>query len=72
MKAYGTNVSRNRWQTGEEIDGIPVFNTVQDAVKETGATHLYFVPAAFAKDAMMEAAAAGIKLIFVLLRECPH
>ena len=52
MKAYGTNVvaGTSPGKAGEEVDGIPVFNTVQDAVDETGAnTSVIFVPAAFAK-----------------------
>ncbi len=66
MKAYGTNVvgGTSPGKAGEQVDGIPVFNTVRDAVKETEAdTSVIFVPAPFAKDAMMEAADAGIRLI---------
>ena len=74
MKAYGTNVvaGTSPGKAGEQVDGIPVFNTVRDAVKETGAnTSVIFVPAAFAKDAMMEAAAAGIKLIICITEGVP-
>ena len=74
MKAYGTNVvaGTSPGKAGELVDGIPVFNTVKDAVKETGAnTSVIFVPAPFAKDAMMEAAAAGIKLIICITEGVP-
>ena len=54
------------------MDGIPVFNTVKNAVTETGAnTSVIFVPAPFAKDAMMEAAEAGIKLIICVTEGVP-
>ena len=69
MKAYGTHVvgGTSPGKAGELVDGIPVFNTVRNAVEETGAnTSVIFVPAAFAKDAMMEAADAGIKLIVAI------
>lgn len=74
MKAYGTNVvgGTSPGKAGELMDGIPVFNTVKDAVKETGAnTSVIFVPAPFAKDAMMEAADAGIQLIIAITEGVP-
>lgn len=75
MKAYGTNVvgGTSPGKGGEKTaEGIPVFNTVKDAVKETGAnTSVIFVPAAFAKDAMMEAADAGIELIVCITEGIP-
>lgn len=74
MKAYGTNVvaGTSPGKAGKEVDGIPVFNTVRDAVKESGAdTSVIFVPAPFAKDAMMEAADAGIKLIVCITEGVP-
>lgn len=74
MKAYGTNVvgGTSPGKAGELTDGIPVFNTVKDAVNETGAdTSVIFVPAPFAKDAMMEAADAGIKLIIAITEGVP-
>lgn len=74
MKAYGTNIvaGTSPGKSGELIDGTPVFNTVKDAIAETGAdTSVIFVPAPFAKDAMMEAADAGIKLIVAITEGVP-
>ncbi len=74
MKAYGTNVvgGTSPGKAGENVEGIPVFNTVRDAVKETEAnTSVIFVPAPFAKDAMLEAADAGIKLIICITEGVP-
>lgn len=74
MKSYGTNVvgGTSPGKAGEHVDGIPVFNSVKDAVKETEAnTSVIFVPAAFAKDAMMEAADAGIKLVICITEGVP-
>jgi succinyl-CoA synthetase alpha subunit len=57
---------------GETVDGIPVFNTVKKAVKETGAdVSLIFIPAAFAKDPIMEAVDAGIKVIVCITEGIP-
>ncbi len=74
MQIYGTNVvgGTSPGKAGQKVDGIPVFNTVQDAVNETDANaSIIFVPAAFAKDAMMEAAAAGVKLIVCITEGVP-
>jgi len=74
MKAYGTNVAggTSPGKAGEYVDNIPVFNTVRDAVKETEADiSVIFVPAPFAKDAMMEAADAGIRLIVCITEGVP-
>ncbi len=53
-------------------DRVPVFDTVAEAIAETGAnTSVIYVPAAFAPDAMLEAAAAGIGLIFCITEGIP-
>ena len=74
MKEYGTNVvgGTSPGKAGQEVAGIPVFNTVRNAVEATNAnTSVIFVPAAFAKDAMLEAADAGIKLIICITEGVP-
>lgn len=74
MKEYGTNIvaGTSPGKAGEEVHGIPVFNTVADAVKETRAnTSVIFVPAPFAKDAMMEVADAGIELVICITEGVP-
>lgn len=57
---------------GQSVDGFPVFNTVRDAVDETGAnTSLIFVPPPFCADAILEAADAGIELIVTITEGMP-
>ncbi len=57
---------------GMEHLGLPVFNTVEDAARKAGAnTSIIFVPAAFACDAIIEAAAAGMKLIICITEGIP-
>ncbi|WP_336485606.1 succinate--CoA ligase subunit alpha [Methylobacterium nigriterrae] len=66
MIAYGSNVvgGVTPGKGGKTHVGVPVFNTVKDAVRETGATtSITFVAPPFAADAIMEAADAGIRLI---------
>ena len=66
---YGTNVvaGTNPKKAGEDVDGIPVFATVGDAVAETGAdVSCLFIPAPFIKDGVMEAAEGGVKLDEIL------
>jgi succinyl-CoA synthetase alpha subunit len=57
---------------GETVDGIPVFNSVWKAVKETGAdVSLIFIPAAHAKDPILEAVDAGIRVIICITEGIP-
>ena len=57
---------------GEEHLGLPVFDTVKDAVEKTGANaSVIYVPAAFCKDSIIEAAAAGIELIVCITEGIP-
>ena len=72
--AYGANVVAGvtPGKGGQNLDGIPVFNTVQQAVNDTGAnTSLIFVPSAFAADAILESAAAGIPLVVCITEGIP-
>jgi succinyl-CoA synthetase alpha subunit len=74
MKAYGTNVvgGISPGKGGTEVDGVPVFNTVEDAVKATGANaSVIFVPAAFAGDAILEASYAGVDLVICITEGVP-
>lgn len=74
MKAYGTNIVAgvSPGKGGQQVDGIPVFNTVEDAVKATKAnTSIIFVPAPLAGDAIMEAAEAGVELVICISEGVP-
>lgn len=74
MRSYGTNIvgGTSPGKGGQNVEGIPVFNTVAEAVEKTGAdTSIIFVPAPFAKDAMFEAADARIKLIVCITEGVP-
>ena len=74
MIEYGTNVvgGVTPGKGGQLHLEKPVFNTVQDAVDKVGAdTSIIFVPPAFAADAIMEAAAAGIKVIICITEGIP-
>ncbi|MCC6759023.1 MAG: succinate--CoA ligase subunit alpha [Candidatus Omnitrophica bacterium] len=74
MKEYGTNVvgGVTPGKGGQEVAGIPVFNSVAEAKAKTGAnTAVIYVPAKFAKDAMLEDIAAGIELIICITEGVP-
>ena len=71
---YGTKIvaGTRPGKGGEKVEGIPIFNTVKDAVEETGAnTALTFVPPAFAMDAVLEAGDAGCDLIVCITEGIP-
>ena len=74
MIEYGTNIvgGVTPGKGGQEHLGKPVFNTVEEAVEKAGAdTTIIFVPPAFAADAIMEAADAGIKVIITITEGIP-
>jgi succinyl-CoA synthetase alpha subunit len=74
MVASGTNVvgGVNARKAGEEVDGIPVFATVAEAMEKTGANvSVGFVPPAFTKDAAVEAVDAGMPLLVVITEGVP-
>ncbi|MHB1682695.1 MAG: succinate--CoA ligase subunit alpha [Bacilli bacterium] len=57
---------------GSVVEGVPVFNTVEQAVRETGANaSVIYVPPAFAADSIMEAAAAGVELVICITEGIP-
>jgi succinyl-CoA synthetase alpha subunit len=73
-KAYGTKVVAGvtPGKGGQDVDGIPVFDTVAKAVGEAGAnTSLIFVPARFAADAIYEAIDAGIGTVICITEHVP-
>ena len=73
-KSYGTNVVSGvtPGKAGQQVDGIPVFNSFRDAVRETGAnTAMIFVPARFAADSILEAAEAGIRTLIAITEGIP-
>jgi succinyl-CoA synthetase alpha subunit len=73
-KRYGTNVVSGvtPGKGGQDVEGIPVFNTFAKAVEDTGAnTAMIFVPPPFAADSILEAADAGIKTIIAITEGIP-
>ena len=75
MMEYGTQVVAGvtPGKGGQRFEGtVPIFNTVADAVRETGAnTSVIYVPPTYAADAMMEAADAGVQLIVCITEGVP-
>ncbi len=73
-KAYGTNVVAGvtPGKGGQDVDGIPVFNTLHQAVQETQAnTAMVFVPPRFAPDALYEAIESGVEVIICITEGIP-
>ena len=73
-RAYGTQVVAGvtPGKSGQDVEGIPVFDTVADAVRETGATtSMIFVPPRFAAEAILEAADAGVHLVVCITEGIP-
>ena len=71
---YGTKIVAGvtPGKAGHEVLGVPVFNTVDDAVRETGANaSLIFVPPPFAADAILEAADAGVEVVVCITEGIP-
>jgi len=74
MRDYGTNIvgGVTPGKGGSQVDGVPVFNTVKEAVEKSGATaSIVFVPPPFAADSIMEAADAGIRLCVAITDGIP-
>jgi succinyl-CoA synthetase alpha subunit len=74
MVSYGTNVvgGVSPGKGGSKVHGLPVFNTIREAVAETGATaSIVFVPPPFAADSIMEAADSGIRLCVAITDGIP-
>jgi succinyl-CoA synthetase alpha subunit len=74
MVEYGTQVVAGvtPGKGGEEVHGVPVFDTVSEAVEKTGANcSVIFVPAPFCRDAIIEAADAGVDLVVTITEGIP-
>lgn len=74
MLAYGTNIvgGVTPGKAGQFVEGLPVFNTVEDAVKATGATaSVIYVPAAFAADSILEAVNSELDLVVCITEHIP-
>ncbi len=73
MKEFGTNVVAGvtPGKGGMEVHGVPVYNSMEDAMEREPNASIVFVPAPFAKDAVMEALDAGIKMVVVITENIP-
>ena len=74
MLEYGTKIVAGvtPGKAGQVVEGVPVFNTVQDAVEATGATaSVVFVPPRFAADSIMEGVEAGLDLVVCITEHVP-
>ena len=74
MLAYGTQIvgGVTPGKAGQSVEGVPVFNTVEDAVKATGATaSVIYVPAPFAADSILEAVNAELDLVVCITEHIP-
>jgi succinyl-CoA synthetase alpha subunit len=74
MKEYGTNITGgvSPGKAGAMVEGVPVFDTVKEAVENTGAnTSVIFVPAPYAGDAILEASYAGVDLVVCITEGIP-
>jgi succinyl-CoA synthetase alpha subunit len=74
MLQFGTQVVAGvtPGKGGEKVHGVPVFDTVAEAVRKAGAnTSLVFVPAPYAKDAVIEAVDAGVAVVIVITEHIP-
>jgi succinyl-CoA synthetase alpha subunit len=74
MLEYGTKIvgGTSPGKKGQVVEGVPVFNTVIDAAKETGATvSVIYVPASFAADAIIEAVEAELDLVICITEHIP-
>ena len=73
-REYGTDLVAGvtPGKSGEDVDGVPIFDTVAEAVADTGAnTSMVFVPPRFAADAILESADAGIDVIITITENIP-
>jgi len=74
MRQFGTNIvgGVTPGKAGTQVEGVPVFDTVRDAVEATQAnTSCIFVPAPYARDALLEAVDAGVRLCVIVTEHVP-
>lgn len=73
MQDFGTNIVAGvtPGKGGQEVHGVPVYNSIEESMEREPNTSCIFVPAPFAKDAVLEAIDAGIKLIVIVTEHIP-